>query len=97
MVGTKNSCLYFFLNLKGQKLSTRHASSLQRTNLLSKLLSFFMSPSASSSFSENEEREKRKQQILAVSIALTAMVVYACKVGIIKFTLVKSDIEYIET
>jgi len=56
-----------------------------------------MSPSASSSFSDNEEREKRKQQILAVSIALTAMLVYACKVGIIKFTLVKSDIEYIET
>ena len=54
-----------------------------------------MSPNTTS-HSENEEWEKRKQQVVAVSIALTAMLVYACKVGIIKFTLVKSDIEYIE-
>ena len=55
-----------------------------------------MSPTTSNSYSENEEWEKRKQQIIAVSVALTAMLVYACKVGIIKFTLVKSDIEYVE-
>ena len=68
-----------------------------RKKRLYKLFAFFSSSSTtSSSYSEIEEWEKRKQQMLAVGIAMTAMLVYAFKIGLIKFDLVKTDIEYVE-
>lgn len=49
-----------------------------------------------SSFEQNEDWEKRKQQILAVTIAVTAMITYAFAIGFIKVDVIKTDLEYRE-
>ena len=60
-------------------------------------LPFMTSPrddSKAYTFEQNEHREKRKQQILAVSIAMTAMILYAFSIGFIKIDVIKHTLEY---
>jgi hypothetical protein len=76
----------------------RRESTSHKKSKFSRFASLFMPPPSQSnrSYSENEDWNKRKQQMIAVVITLTAMLVYACKIGLIKFALVKNDIEYFE-
>ena len=46
---------------------------------------------------DSEESEKRRQQLIAVTISLVAMVSYALAVGLVKIDILKTRIEYIET
>lgn len=54
------------------------------------------SPDANSKLNELEEWEKRKQQLVAFSIAFSAMIIYAFAIGFIQIDITKTDIEYIE-
>jgi hypothetical protein len=58
----------------------------------------FLSPksSSSSTTTSSEEWENRKDQLFAIGIGLSAMIIYALAVGLIKFDVVKTDIEYSE-
>lgn len=69
------------------------------SSLFKKILSYipFLSPPSSSltsTFEQKENWEKRKQQILAVSIAFTAMILYAFSIGFIKIDIIRHDLEY---
>lgn len=58
---------------------------------------FGQSPSNSTSkLSEIEEWEKRKHQLVAFSVALSAMIIYAFAIGFIRIDIIKTDVEYVE-
>jgi hypothetical protein len=71
-----------FFTLKSSTSTTESSSTLNTTT--------------TSNFELNEQREKRKTQIMAVSMAITAMLVYAFAIGLIKIDIIKTDVEYIE-
>jgi hypothetical protein len=64
--------------------------------IFSLIKSSTISDNKKTSFEQNEEWETRKQQMLAVSIALTAMIAYAFAIGFIKVDIIKTDLEYSE-
>lgn len=47
-------------------------------------------------FEAREEWQKRKSQMMAVGLAVTAMIAYAFAIGLIRIDIVKTDLEYIE-
>lgn len=54
------------------------------------------SANSNAKLNELEEWEKRKQQLIAFSIAFSAMIIYAFAIGFIQIDITKTDIEYIE-
>jgi uncharacterized protein YqhQ len=63
---------------------------------------FFNKPANSTTNQTNkaqtkeEDMEKRKNQIMAIGFAMTAMLTYAFAIGLIKIDVLKTDLFYVE-
>lgn len=54
------------------------------------------STKAESKMDQAEEWEKRKNRLIAVGVAMTAMLTYAFAIGLIKVDVIKTDLFYVE-
>ncbi|RNA11824.1 metaxin-3 isoform X1 [Brachionus plicatilis] len=87
-----------------KEIEGRKAQELAKRMKFLSWLNFFslkswsrQSPSSpTSKLTELEEWEKRKQQLAAFSIALSAMLIYAFAIGFIRIDIMKTDVEYVE-